>query len=348
MSVDTLVRDAAAKLARHQAVVAGLVGDDVTIHSASGDVVTAKGADTVEGVDAVGVGGSARDDAPGPNALFEIGSVSKVFTSLALACAVTRGELRLDQQAADLLPGGALDGHRITLEQLATHTSGLPRLPSGLLPRALFPMADPYARFTPEVLLASVPRPRRRGRPGEKWKYSNLGGGLLGLALATRVGCDYDQLIRTEIGEPLGLSDTVVVPDEDQAGRTAPGHTRWGRPTPYWNMAALAGAGGLRSTAVDLAIFVCAQLGGSPLADAITFTHEPRRQVNKRLRMGLGWLLMSLDGREVLWHDGGTGGFRSFVGFIPSDGVGVVALANTTRSADPIGFKLLKQLGADN
>jgi D-alanyl-D-alanine-carboxypeptidase/D-alanyl-D-alanine-endopeptidase len=317
MSVDTLVRDAAAKLARHQAVVAAVVGDDVTIHGASGE-----------------------------KALFEIGSVSKVFTSLALACAVTRGKLRLEQPVVDLLPGGALEDHRITLEQLATHTSGLPRLPSGLLPRALLPMADPYARFTPEVLLASVPRSRGRRRPGEKWKYSNLGGGLLGLALATHAGCDYDQLIRTEIGEPIGLSDTVVVPDEDQAGRTVPGHTRWGRRTPYWNMAALAGAGGLRSTAADLATFVRAQLGGSPLADAITLTHEPRHRVNRRLRMGLGWLLMSLDGREILGHNGGTGGFRSFVGFVPADRVGVVALANTTRSVDGVAFKLLKQLAA--
>ncbi|MFI6482894.1 serine hydrolase domain-containing protein [Nonomuraea sp. NPDC050663] len=281
--------------------------------------------------------GQAADE----TALFEIGSVTKVFTSLALATAVTRGELTLDTPLNDLLPEARLDG--VTLGQLATHTSGLPRLPKGLLPRAFLPMDDPYARFTRDVLLADLPQPKEsRG-----FKYSNLGAGLLGLALAEHAGTDYEGLIRKRVTGPLGMGDTVITPTPEQAGRTVSGHTRWGRRRPYWDLAALAGAGGLRSTAADLARFVRHQLDGDA---AVELTHREHVTVNPRLSMGLAWLRMSAPGgrQTVLWHNGGTGGFRSFMAVVPERRVGVIVLTNSTRSADPAGMKLLRALTLDN
>ncbi|MER7752321.1 serine hydrolase domain-containing protein [Kitasatospora sp. NPDC097643] len=324
-------------------VVAGLAGGAVEIH----------------GTGRTGPGGGV----PGPHTVFEIGSVTKVFTSLVLARLTLDGSTRLDEPLAEVLadarPGGAVvparGGRAITLQHLATHTSGLPRLPRGVLvPALLGPnRADPYARCTAEYVLGGLARTRLRAVPGRSFRYSNLGAGLLGLALAHRAGTGYQELVGREICEPLGLVDTGVRSDAEQSARLAHGHTPGGRPVPYWELADLSGMGGLRSTAADLAIFLRAQLAaerepGAPLTPAITLTRETRHRVNPFAWMHLGWLGRRLSpqqgGHLQIWHNGGTGGFRSFVAFDPEKQVGVVALVNTRRSADSAGTALLRTL----
>ncbi|MEV6978800.1 serine hydrolase domain-containing protein [Kitasatospora sp. NPDC093806] len=349
----SLVQQTADRLAGQQvgAVVAGL----------------ARGTVEIRGAGRTGPG--AAGGPPGPDTLFEIGSVTKVFTSLALARLALAETVALDEPLADVLadalPAGtavpAKGSTPLTLRHLATHTSGLPRLPAGmLLPALLRPgKPDPYAHCTADRLLAGLRRTRLRATPGRSFRYSNLGAGLLGLALAHRAGTGYGELVRREICEPLGLADTVLTPDPAQTTRLAPGHTAGGRPVPPWQLADLAGAGGLKSTVADLAVFLRAQLaagtadedatdGSAALAPAITLTREVRHRVNPVAWMHLGWLGSRLHasqgGHLQVWHNGGTGGYRSFVGFDPEKQVGVIALANTRRSVDTAAVALLRTL----
>ncbi|MFJ3789402.1 serine hydrolase domain-containing protein [Kitasatospora sp. NPDC090091] len=352
----SLVQQTADRLAgRHVgAVVAGLAGGAVEIRGAgrtgATDTTGTTGTDPAGGV-------------PGPHTLFEIGSVTKVFTSLALARLVLAEAATLDEPLAavlaDALPAGAAvpakGGTPITLQHLATHTSGLPRLPAGmLLPALLGPnKPDPYRHCTRDALLAGLARTRLRTAPGRGFRYSNLGAGLLGLALAHRSGLGYEELIAREVCAPLGLTDTVVAVDAERSARLARGHTPGGRPVPAWHLADLVGAGGLHSTVSDLAVLLRAQLASgpdddSPLAPAIALTREVRHRVNPFAWTHLGWLGHRLHQRQgghlQIWHNGGTGGFRSFVAFDPEKQVGVIALANSRRAVDPAGVALLRSL----
>ena len=326
-----------------------------------------------------GAGRTGGDDesVPGADTVFEIGSVTKVFTALALARLVVAGTVELDEPLGELLPAGASvpsrGGEQITLRHLATHTSGLSRLPTGMLWRALLHPStpDPYADCTTDRLLRALAEARLGATPGRRFRYSNFGAGLLGLALAHRAGTDYETLIAREIRTPLGLTDTGVA-----VGSLAQGHTRSRKPTPAWQLADLAGAGGLRSTATDLTTFVRAQLkegaqpedgvqlsdsapleDGAPLSDsagelaaAIRLSRQVHHRINAFSWAHLGWLGQRLHprlgGYSQIWHNGGTGGFCSFVGFDPERPVAVVALSNTQRPVDRPALDLLRSLQA--
>ena len=204
--------------------------------------------------------------------IFEIGSVSKIFTSLVLADMVHREEVTLDDPAARYLPDTVRmperSGRPITLRDLSTHTSGLPRLPGNFKPKD---MGNPYADYSVDDLyqfLSGYELPRD---PGSEFEYSNLGGGLLGHLLANRAGTDYESLIRIRIAEPLDMRDTGITLSSSMRQRMATGHGRMLAPAAHWDFPALAGAGGLRSSANDMLTFLEAFLGyrESPLAPAM-------------------------------------------------------------------------------
>jgi len=273
--------------------------------------------------------------------LFEIGSISKTFTSLLLADAVTRGEVRLDQPVAELLPSGTVvpsrDGKTITLEQLATHRSGLPRLPTNMEPAN---RDDPYADYDTRRLysfLASYQMPRS---PGDSAEYSNLAVGLLGHALVTRANAaSWGALVERRITGPLKMHETFV--DVPQAARTqmSAGHSALMDTVPAWHLDALAGAGALRSTASDMLTYLAAQLDTvkGPLARSVALTHRPRANLTPANMMALGWVVRGSTDRMLWWHNGGTGGFTSYAAFEPSRQVAVVVLSNSEVSADDIG-----------
>lgn len=266
------------------------------------------------------------------DSVFEIGSITKTFTGLLLADMEREGLVAFDDPVAEHLPvAPPVTGRPITLEALATHTSGLPRLPSGLLRTAYTrDRKDPYARLD---LLAAIPATRPKREPGGRAVYSNYGMGLLGYALAHRAGMPYGDLVRERITAPLGLAHTAL----DTPGLVQ-GHTWRGRPTPPWNLADLAGAGGLRSTAADLLAYLALHSRSDiPLAESARETRRPRAKLHGG-RLGLGWLLMP-DG--TILHEGGTGGFRAFAGAVPDTGDAVVVLAGQARSAARLGLQLL-------
>ena len=272
--------------------------------------------------------------------IFEIGSVTKIFTSLVLADMVIRKEVALDDPAAKYLPETVRmperNGKSITLLDLATHSSGLPPLPGNLKPGAPFSVEDLYQ------FLSGFALPRD---PGSEYEYSNLGAGLLGHLLACRAGTGYESLIRSRIARPLNMPDTGITLSSSMNQRMATGHT--GMLTPVANSdlpAPLAGAGALRSSANDMLTFLQAFLGyrDSPLAPAIKAMLDVRRPAGQAT-IGLGWLIMPVHGRAVVGHNGATGGFRSFVAYDPKERIGVVLLSNasTATGIDDIGFHLL-------
>ncbi len=224
-----------------------------------------------------------------------------------------------------------------------------------LLPALLRPSKpDPYARCTADVLLRGLARTRLGATPGERFRYSNLGAGLLGLALARRAGTDYENLVTREICAPLGMADTVVTVDSRRAEHLARGHTGRRRPARPWHLADLAGAGGLRSTATDLVAFVRAQLDGGPaeLTEAIRLSRETEHRTSPFAWVHLGWMAHRLHARQgghlQIWHNGGTGGFCSFAGFDPEKRAAVIVLSNTQSSVDTAALTLLRTLQTEH
>lgn len=277
--------------------------------------------------------------------IFEIGSVSKVFTSLLLADMVSRNEVTLDDPAAKYLPENVTmperSGKSITLLDLSTHSSGLPFLPSNRkLKDPRKPYADDYSVNDLYQFLSGYTLPRD---PGSEFEYSNLGAGLLGHLLANRAGTDYESLIRIRITRPLNMPDTGITLSSMEQ-RMATGHNAMLAPVAKLDLTTLAGAGALRSSANDMLTILEAFLGykESPLAPAMKAMLEVRRPAGQT-KIGLGWLIYSTDGREIAWHNGGTGGFRSFVGSDPKERAGVVVLSNasTPSGVDDIGLHLL-------
>lgn len=279
--------------------------------------------------------------------LFEIGSVTKAFTSLLLADMVQRGEVKLDDPVAAHLPPGTVvptrNGKAITLIDLATHTSGLPRLPSNMAPKD--PL-NPYADYTEAQLDAFLRDDVLTRDIGATYEYSNLGVGLLGRALAYRAGGDYETVLRKRVLTPLGMSDTAIALSSAQAARFSSGHTADLKSTPHWDFSSLAGAGALRSTADDLLKLVAAELGyvDTPLKAAMADQLVPRRPAGRGgVQVALGWHVWPTPEGEIVTHNGGTMGFQSFVGFNRQTGLGVVVLSNTAglMGVDDIGLHLM-------
>ncbi|GAA4968809.1 hypothetical protein GCM10023205_37510 [Yinghuangia aomiensis] len=327
-----------------------------------GAVVAAMSGDRVEirGVGAMAATGASAGQPPSGDTLFEVGSVTKVFTALTLARLAVAGVVDVEEPVADLLPAGtpipSRDGEPIRLWHLATHTSGLPRLPKGLLKSVLVGRnrEDPYADCTEDYVLGTLARTKLAARPGTRFAYSNLGAGLLGIALARRAGLPYDELVAREITVPLGLSDTSVAVPPAHAARLAAGHTKRRKPTSAWDMASLAGAGGLHATAQDLLAFVRVHLdlkavADQAFADALRLARSRQFELATHHHVHLGWMSMQQKGsdtKRLYWHNGQTGGFVSWVGFVPKRRAGVVVLSNTARSVDRTGMGLLRRVEA--
>ncbi len=292
---------------------------------------------------------TASDKVPDETTLFEIGSITKVFTALALADMAREGLVALDDPVRKWLPDSVKvptrDGQEITLAHLASHTSGLPRLGRILEFQAVGNPLNPFARFSVEDLYKTLATSSLAATPGTKYAYSNLGAGLLGHALARRAGMDYEELLRRRILVPLEMNDTRIALSHDAKSRLAVGHDIDGNPLPPWDLPTLAGAGALRSDVKDLVRFVQANLrrGKPPLAEAMETTYRPRLDFAPDQSICLGWHWRKSD--KILWHNGQTGGYHAFVGLNPGQSLGVVVLGNTAGgTVDQIAHRLLDLL----
>lgn len=280
----------------------------------------------------------------GDSTIFEIGSITKTFTGTLLADMVLKREVALDDPVAKYLPGWTLptwQGTPITLLDLATHTSGLPSLPDDF---SSADPQDPYADYTEAKLVAYLARAQLRSAPGTRYAYSNMGMGLLGQALAARAGQPYEALVRERILTPLGMNDTRIDVLATDAARVASGHSEQLLPVAPWHFPVFAAAGAFRSTLADMLKFADAvrDTTRGPLRRALAFAVQPRRPYAGTDSIGLAWHHLRADGRDVVWHNGGTGGFRTFLGAIRGQSAAVV-LANASVSMDPVGVALLRR-----
>jgi serine-type D-Ala-D-Ala carboxypeptidase/endopeptidase len=293
-----------------------------------------------EGRRVVGYGKLSASDprVPDGETMFQLGSLTKVFTTLLLADMVERGEVRLDDPAGQYLPPGVrmpLRGRPITLRDLATHMSGLPSMPTNY---DLAAAPDPYEAYTDARLYDFLSTYVPERAPGENGEYSNLGVALLGRLLAARAGMSYEALLTARVLRPLGMNCTSITLGEDQARRLAPGHDRYLQPVRTWEMANLQGSGSLRSTANDMLLLLAAYLRyrDTPLDRAM------RLQLGERIPIDRGWQALGWVVRTdgVVRHAGGKQGYRSGLVFDPASGIGAVVLANARTEDQPIDLAM--------
>lgn len=289
--------------------------------------------------------------------VFEIGSITKEVTSLVLTDMVRRGEVRLTDPVSQYLPESVTvperNNRKITLADLATHRSGLPRMPSNFRPKD---DANPYVDYSVHQLYAFLSGYRLTRDIGAEYEYSNLGAGLLGHALSLRAGMSYEALVRARILDPLGMSTTRITLTPEMKARLATGHKETARtpdnpygltPVPNWDIPTLAGAGALRSTANDMLTFLAAYLGyvETPLAGAMADQLSIRwpSQLGD-FDVGYGWRIQTKHGSTIVWHGGATGGYRCYIGFDPEARTAVIVLSNVLMPlVDDIGPYLLNR-----
>lgn len=263
--------------------------------------------------------------------VYEIGSVSKVFTGLMLADAVVRGEIELDEavdvvnQAGIRLP--SRDGRTIKWIDLSTHRAGLPRLPGNLL---LPDPTNPYRDYDSRKAAAFLNQYELPRRPGESQEYSNLGASVLGYLIAQRAGTTYQELLRERIAKPLRMTDCTVSLSADQRQRLATPHSKFGSVAPRWTFADLPGAGGIHASVSDMLRFAQAQLTppSGRLGEAIELAWKQHRDADDSgPAMGLGWVIA--DDGQTRWHNGQTGGSHSAIFINRELNCAVVVLCNT-------------------
>ncbi|MDN3690421.1 serine hydrolase [Cyclobacterium jeungdonense] len=275
--------------------------------------------------------------------IYEIGSISKVFTGILLAQQVLDGDLNLEDEINDFLPNGikaaTMGEAEITFGHLTDHTSGFPRMPDNFDPAN---PNNPFADYTVDQMYAFISDYKPEREVGESYEYSNFAQGLLGHLLSLNKNNTYEALMVQTIADPLEMEDTRIRLTDRMKENLAPGHNG-GEVVENWDIPTLAGAGAIRSSSSDMATFIAANLGyvESPLAEAMAFSHKVRHRKAGDMKVAMGWHIKNGEDGDVIWHNGGTGGYRAFAGFVKETGIGVVLLTNSSISSDDIGFHLL-------
>lgn len=289
------------------------------------------------------------------NLIYEIGSITKVFTSTLLAKAILENKIHLDDPITKFIPSlvnnKSLNENPVTIRHLTTHTAGIPSIPMKYYIKVLFSKGkrtNPYKFLTyGEILKYLEDYNFQKAKRG--FSYSNTGTGILGFILTQLYESDYETLIQQEICQPLGLINTKIHLNEEQQQYLVQGHNQKHKPVNNWDFASLEGAGAVRSTVSDLLSFLEAHMNG--VAPYFSLTHDNLFE-EKDIAIGMNWVIDK--NRNVIWHNGGTGGYSSFMGFNKEKQIGVVILSNyqpsfsKNDSVDQIGFDFLDKLAADN
>ena len=278
---------------------------------------------------------------------FQIGSVTKTFTALLLATMTAKGQVALEDPVGCYLPAAAGSGTRLV--DLATHTSGYPRIPRGVKARMLLRLRDPYALVRDRDVDRSLRKVSRNLGPGpHPFEYSNFGYGVLSRALAAAGELPFGELLRQEVLRPLTLGEVTLETDPDPDRRRFFGHNASGSEMEHWHNPALPGAGFLFSSIEGMRSYLAANLfpETTSLRVPLELAHQARYPAGPGMQVGLGWFVRSTDDGPVHWHNGGTAGFGSFIGFDLERQLGVAVLISRvhTLELDEAAMKVLSDL----
>ncbi|HEY4327946.1 MAG TPA: serine hydrolase domain-containing protein [Mucilaginibacter sp.] len=283
-----------------------------------------------------------------PNAdnFFEIGSITKTFTATLLAYYVNKGLIKLTDPITKFLPDSVAANPElksITLLNLSNHTSGLARLPDNLIDHAT-DATNPYKDYTKVLLYQYLKTCKLESKPGEKYAYSNLAVGLLGSILENVSKKTFEQMVINVICRPLGMYSTDQYLNPLLSPRFVQVYNTYGQPTEAWDFDVLAPCGALRSTVNDLLIYAKANLhpGTDSLSKAIKLTQKIT--FNKDVKIGLAWHIITVNGIDYYFHNGGTNGSSSFLAFNSEKNIAVVVLSNAVENTDAVGTGILKEL----
>jgi len=280
--------------------------------------------------------------------VFEIGSISKVFTATLLAHFVYEGKLKLDDPIQDYLDFTININDKITFRELANHTSGLPRLPTNLNLLTV-DKDNPYKEYDSKKLKAYLTEKIEiQRKPGTVYEYSNLGVGLLGFGLTEISKTTYEDLLQEMIFTKYEMSNSTTNKSEITT-KLVRGLSPTGEVTPNWDLGVLAGAGAILSTTKDLSKFALAQFDLKNAA--LIMTHKPTYKINENMRIGLGWhIIKGVDESDLIWHNGGTGGYTSSIALDSNNKNGILVLSNVSafnkkmENIDQLCFGLIKTL----
>ena len=289
-----------------------------------------------------------NNQVPDQLTIFEIGSISKTFTATLLADAVNKGKINLDGPAnkylPDSIPALSFEGVPVTVKSLINHSSGIPRMPDNFTG---VDDNDPYKEYDNSKMFSFYKHFKPTRKPGASYEYSNLAAGTVGVILEKLNKDTYEKMLFNTITKPLGMNDTRQYLRKEDSVRFAKGYADGNYAAP-WNFKAFMGAGGIRSTAADMVKYAEAQLGKAPTAlnKDIQLTHTPTF-TSGNTTVALAWHYIKPGADEILFHNGGTGGYRSYLGVNLQKKFAVVMLSNTTISVDGLGNDLMKWLEND-
>ncbi|AUP80195.1 serine hydrolase domain-containing protein [Flavivirga eckloniae] len=283
------------------------------------------------------------------NAIFEIGSITKVFTSTLFSELVIEKKLSLNDHVLDLLPfqleSPSKEQTSITLKMLANHTSGLPSLPQNIMPLIALDESDPYRSYTSDKLYEYLKTDfKTKTAAGKKSVYSNLGTGLLGHLLTLKTKKSYEELLQEKIFKPLGMNNSTTILKQIPETNLVKGLDPQGQVTSNWNFDALEGAGAIKSSVTDLEKFARKHMENSTVYN---LTQKVTHIENKQVSLGLGWHIISQGDQEILFHNGGTGGYTSCMLINKRTQKSVIMLTNISafhpksQSIDSLCFKIL-------
>ena len=285
---------------------------------------------------------------PGKQTLFEIGSITKTFTAILLADAVNSGKISLNDVVSKYLPDSipplSYEGVPVTIKMLSNHSSGISRMPSNFDLYAKDPL-NPYKTYGEQQLYSFYKTYKLGRKPGSEYEYSNLAAATLGLILEHLAKKSFEQLITDKICTPLKMNNTRQFIRKNDSLNVATGYNEEGRYNGPWDLDAFAAAGSIRSSAEDMLKYAEANLGKAPAAlyKDIQLTHIVtfKDSTNK---VALGWHYIKPAKEEILWHNGGTGGYRSYLGINLQKKFAIIILSNTSVGTEEVGNSIIKYL----
>lgn len=285
------------------------------------------------------------NELPNASTIFEIGSITKTFTATILAHYINEGKINLTDPIIKYLPDSLSvnpEFHKITIINLSNHTSGLPTIP-GNFANKMNPV-NPYIHYDERLLFAGLKTCKLTTVPGTTYSYSNLATGLLGVILERIGGKNYEQLVKQLITVPLKMNSTSQRLTPQQNKHFVKVYDADGDETRPWDFNALAACGCLHSTVNDLLLYAKANIKSdyAPLSNSFALTHKVT--FSKVPEVGLGWHLLQVDGASYYWHNGGTGGSRSYLILNMEKKIAVVVLSNSNVGVDEVGLSILRKI----